>query len=130
MFPFFGDSLTQITCFSSAEGETTWLHSEKVSSWPGSPVERGWRYLRTSLEQYDNPSNDYAYCKAVSEKILEFDRSKSLPSWLISLLQENQPEYLIRTFLRFELISEALKHSLSLVQKVRFHLFFSGIPLS
>ncbi|GJJ16272.1 hypothetical protein Clacol_010568 [Clathrus columnatus] len=100
-----------------AEDGTTWLHSEKVSSWPGSPIERGWRYLRTALEQYDSSNNEYAYRKAVSERILEFDRSNSLPSWLVLFFQDNQPEFLIRMFLRFELICEALEYSLSLVRK-------------
>ena len=28
-----------------------WLLTDKVSSWPGSPAERGWRYLRQCLER-------------------------------------------------------------------------------
>ncbi|KIJ26033.1 hypothetical protein M422DRAFT_236708 [Sphaerobolus stellatus SS14] len=94
-----------------------WLHSERVSSWPGTPIERGWRYLRISLEQHDTAAKDYAYRKAVVEKMLEFDRDGALPSWLVKFFQEHEPEYLVRTCLRFDLVREAVEYSLDLVKK-------------
>jgi len=94
-----------------------WLHSEHVASWPGTVVERGWRYLRTTLERHDTLDNDYVYRKAVVEKMLEFDRANALPSWMVRFFQEHQPEYLVRTCLRFDLIGEAVEYGLDLVKK-------------
>jgi hypothetical protein len=97
-----------------------WLRTERVMSWPGTVVERGWRYLRVTLEQHDETEREYAYRRAAVETMLEHERTRALPSWLITFFSEHQPEYLIRTCLRFDLINDALEHSLALVKKVRF----------
>lgn len=60
-----------------------WLLTDKVSSWPGSPADRGWRYLRQNLERYDNAGTDYSYNKAVLETLLTHDAALPLPPWLV-----------------------------------------------
>lgn len=82
-------------------------------------VERGWRYLRVMLEQHDTATSEYAYRRAAMETMLEHERTRALPSWLVDFFCEHLPEYLIRTCLRFDLINDALEHSLVLVKKVR-----------
>lgn len=60
-----------------------WLLTDKVSSWPGTPADRGWRYLRESLERYDSPETDYSYSQAVLETLLSSDSSSPPPPWLL-----------------------------------------------
>ena len=74
--------------------------------------------MRVTLEQHDTAENEYAYRKATVEKILEFDRTGALPSWLVKFFEEHQPEYLIRTCMRFGLVDDAIEYSLELVKKV------------
>ncbi|EJD01293.1 uncharacterized protein FOMMEDRAFT_158427 [Fomitiporia mediterranea MF3/22] len=93
-----------------------WLLTDKVSSWPGSPADRGWRYLRQCLERYDSAETDYSYSKAVLETVLAND-SSSPPSWLLQIIEEHHPEHLIRTYLRFGDIEEALEQTLKLIRK-------------
>jgi len=100
-----------------AEDTSDWLLTDKVSSWPGTPVDRGWRYLRQSLERHDDPDTDYRYTKTVLETILEFDRSSPPPPWLIHSLEVHHPEYLIRTCLRYDHLESALEHTLSLMRR-------------
>ncbi|OSX60529.1 hypothetical protein POSPLADRAFT_1066767 [Postia placenta MAD-698-R-SB12] len=100
-----------------AEDTSDWLLTDKVSSWPGTPVDRGWRYLRQALERHDGPETDYKYSKMVLETILENDRSSPPPPWLIYSLEVQHPEYLIRTCLRYDNLESALEHTLSLVRK-------------
>lgn len=120
-----------------------WLLTDNVSSWPGTPADRGWRYLKLALERHDGPDTDYRYNKAVLEAILSHDRALPPPPWLIQTLEVSLPrhsvpgrlrslpppsplshsqdhhhEYLIRTNLRFDILEGALEHTLSLVRKV------------
>jgi len=101
------------------EETTLWLHTELVSSWPGTAIDRGWRYLRMTLEQHDFPETEHAYRKASLEKMLEWGGAKTgaLPSWLVGFFEEKQPEYLIKTFLRFGMVQEAVEEGLGLVRK-------------
>ncbi|EIW82466.1 hypothetical protein CONPUDRAFT_123432 [Coniophora puteana RWD-64-598 SS2] len=98
------------------EDTSDWLVTDKVSSWPGTAADRGWRYLRQALEQHDGPKTDHKYTKSAYETVLAFDRSPP-PPWLINSLEEQHPEYLIRTSLRFDAIVSAMEHTLSLVKK-------------
>lgn len=126
------------------EDTSDWLLTDNVSSWPGSPANRGWRYLRVALERHDSTETDYKYSKTAFETILSSDRSSPPPPWLIHSLevraashqlkscmimltdmQENHHEYLIRTTLRYDIIESALEHTLSLLRKVR-----SFLPLT
>jgi len=50
--------------------------------------------------------------------MLEFDRDGALPSWLVKFFQEHEPDYLVRTCLRFDLVVEAVEYGLDLVKKV------------
>ncbi|KAF9246881.1 nucleoporin Nup120/160-domain-containing protein [Melanogaster broomeanus] len=99
------------------EDTSDWLLTDNVSSWPGSPADRGWRYLKLALERHDGPDTDYRYSKATLEAMLSHDRSSPPPPWLIQTLEEHHHEYLIRTSLRFDLLESALDHTLSLVRK-------------
>jgi nuclear pore complex protein Nup160 len=99
------------------EDTSDWLLTDNVSSWPGSPADRGWRYLRVALERHDSAQTDYKYSKTAFETILSSDRSSLPPPWLVHSLEENHHEYLIRTSLRYDIIESALEHSLSLLRK-------------
>lgn len=107
---------------------------DKVSSWPGTPAERGWRYLRHALESHDGPATEHRYSKAVLETILAHDRATEPPPWLITILevrlsyagegasadaagQEHHPEFLIRAHIRYENIDYALDSALSHLRK-------------
>jgi nuclear pore complex protein Nup160 len=122
-----------------------------VSSWGGSPADRGWRYLRESLKRHDSPETDYRYTKTALETVLNFWSSPP-PPWLIQqlevsslslryphrhsnlILQEHHHDYLIRVSLRFGNLEQAIDYTLSLVRKVNFRrshrrfkiLFFSS----
>ncbi|KAG5654657.1 hypothetical protein H0H81_009905 [Sphagnurus paluster] len=71
------------------EDTSGWLLTDKVSSWTGTPADRGWRYLRQSLKQHDDAETDYKYTKATLETILGADSSSSPPPWLIHILEVN-----------------------------------------
>lgn len=122
---------------SSEEDTSDWLLTDKISSWPGTAADRAWRYLRQVLDQHDGPQTGFAYSKMTLETILGFDRSSSPPPWLIFLLevsghkslryttssdkhpQIQHPEYLIRTYLRYEVLETALEYTLTMLRKVR-----------
>ncbi|EMD40997.1 hypothetical protein CERSUDRAFT_43484 [Gelatoporia subvermispora B] len=106
-----------------SEDTSDWLLTDKVSSWPGTPADRGWRYLRQSLDRHDSPETDFRYSKVTLETILGYDRLSPPPPWLVHALeatdtprQARHPEYLIRTFLRFELLEAALEHTLAMMR--------------
>ncbi|OBZ71774.1 hypothetical protein A0H81_08206 [Grifola frondosa] len=99
------------------EDTSDWLLTDKVSSWPGTPADRGWRYLRQSLERHDGPETDYRYTKVTFETTLAWDRTSPPPPWLIHTLEAQHPEYLIRTCLRYEVLESALEHTLSLMHR-------------
>ncbi|KAJ7672857.1 nucleoporin Nup120/160-domain-containing protein [Mycena rosella] len=99
------------------EDNSDWLLTDKISSWPGSPADRGWRYLRQSLERHDGPDTDYKYAKITLETILSLQRASPPPPWLIHSLEEHHHEYLIRVNLRYENFDQSIAHTLSLIQK-------------
>ncbi|KNZ75687.1 Nuclear pore complex protein [Termitomyces sp. J132] len=99
------------------EDTSDWLLNDDLASWSGTPVERGWRYLRQSLQQYDSAETDHKYSKATLETILGADRTSSPPPWLINILEENHHEYLIRISLRYDNLEAAIEHTLSLIRK-------------
>jgi hypothetical protein len=109
----------------------------------GTPSDRGWRYLRQSLERHDGPDTNLRYSKVVFETITGLERASTPPPWLIHRLEvmipllcyynffeksycallkkkEHDLEWLIRACMRFELLELALELTLSLVHKVRF----------
>jgi len=88
-----------------------------VTSWAGTTSDRGWRYLRQSLERYDGPDTDLRYSKVVFETITGMERASTPPPWLIHKLEERDPEWLIRACMRFELLELALELALSLIHK-------------
>ncbi|KAJ7122853.1 nucleoporin Nup120/160-domain-containing protein [Mycena epipterygia] len=99
------------------QDNSDWLLTDKVSSWPGSPADRGWRYLRQSLERHDGPDTDFKYTKTTLETILSLQRTWPPPPWLIHSLEEHHHEYLIRVNLRYEKFDQCISHTLSLIQK-------------
>lgn len=100
-----------------AEDTSDWLLTDKVSSWPGTPADRGWRYLRQALERHDGPETDFKYSKVTLETILEYDRASPPPPWLVHTLETQHPEYLIRTCLRYDSLDSALDHVLALMRR-------------
>ena len=118
------------------EDSSDWLLTDNVSSWPGTSADRGWRYLRQTLERHDNAETDYKYTKVAFDTIIAFNGTTRPPLWLVRSLEvsgkwpqhfshvihpppkAHDPEYLIRTYLRYEAISSALAHTLSLIRKV------------
>ncbi|KAF7301595.1 hypothetical protein MIND_00725000 [Mycena indigotica] len=99
------------------EDNSDWLLTDKVSSWPGSPADRGWRYLRQVLERYDGPDTDYRYTKITLETLLGTQRTTPPPLWLIHSLEEHHHEYLIHATLRSGDFDQCIAHTLSLIQK-------------
>ncbi|KAE9395644.1 hypothetical protein BT96DRAFT_997448 [Gymnopus androsaceus JB14] len=99
------------------EDTSDWLLTDNVSTWPGSPADRGWRYLRESLKRHDGIETDFNYTKIALETILSVQAS-SPPPWLVSVLEDHHHEYLIRVSLRFGNLDQAVDHTLSLIQKV------------
>ncbi|KAJ7873395.1 nucleoporin Nup120/160-domain-containing protein [Mycena olivaceomarginata] len=99
------------------EDNSDWLLTDKVSSWPGTAADRGWRYLRQSLERHDGPDTDYKYTKITLETILGLQRTSPPPPWLIHSLEEHHHEYLIRVNLRYENFDQCISHTLSMIQK-------------
>ncbi|KAK7060140.1 hypothetical protein VNI00_000904 [Paramarasmius palmivorus] len=93
-----------------------WLLTDKVSSWGGSPADRGWRYLRESLKRHDSSETDYKYTKTALETVLNFWSSPP-PPWLVQQLEEHHHDYLIRVSLRFGNLEQAIDYTLSLVRK-------------
>ncbi|KAG6329594.1 hypothetical protein ID866_9496 [Astraeus odoratus] len=80
------------------EDTSDWLLTDNVASWPGSPADRGWRYLKMALEQYDGPETDFAYSKATLEAILAHDRTSSPPPWLVHILEVSRYSLLLNYF--------------------------------
>ncbi|KAJ7590746.1 nucleoporin Nup120/160-domain-containing protein [Mycena floridula] len=98
------------------EESSYWLLTDKVSSWPGSPADRGWRYLRQSLERHDDHETDFAYTKVAFETVMMYQRSPP-PPWLIQALEKHHHEYLIRSSLRYDSMDRAIEYTLSLIRK-------------
>ncbi|KIK65722.1 hypothetical protein GYMLUDRAFT_158902 [Collybiopsis luxurians FD-317 M1] len=99
------------------EDTSDWLLTDNVLTWPGSAADRGWRYLRESLKRHDGTETDFKYTKITLETILGVQAS-SPPPWLVQVLEENHHEYLIRVYLRFGNLDQAIEHTLSLIRKV------------
>ncbi|KAI6004184.1 nucleoporin Nup120/160-domain-containing protein [Pisolithus albus] len=99
------------------EDASDWLLTDNAASWPGSPADRGWRYLKLALERHDGPETDYRYSKATLEAIFAHDRSFSPPPWLVRVLEDYHHEYLVRTSLKFDALESALEHTLSLIRQ-------------
>jgi nuclear pore complex protein Nup160 len=71
-----------------SEDTTDWLLTDKVTSWAGTPSDRGWRYLRQSLERHDGgPDTDLRYSKVVFETITGLESASTPPPWLIHRLE-------------------------------------------
>ena len=53
------------------------------------------------------------------ERLLALDQVVPPPARLTQFFQEREPEYLIRTYLRYDMVSTALDYTLTLVEEVR-----------
>lgn len=49
---------------------------------------------------------------------MDTNRTSSPPTWLTAFLQDREPEYLIRTCLRYHMVLPAIDYTLSMIQKV------------
>ncbi len=74
-----------------SEDATDWLLTDKVTSWVGTLSDRGWRYLRQSLERHDGPDTGLRYSKVVFETITGLERASTPPPWLIQRLEVTIP---------------------------------------
>ncbi|KAG9016926.1 hypothetical protein FRB93_009456 [Tulasnella sp. JGI-2019a] len=101
------------------EQEAPWLLFDGIRSCEGTPVTRAWRYLQESLERNDTVDTDFECRKVVLKRILDEDREFRLPGWLIQFFEQHQPEDLIRMCLKYDLLQEALRHSINLVKRVQ-----------
>ncbi|RXW24637.1 hypothetical protein EST38_g1210 [Candolleomyces aberdarensis] len=99
--------------------DSDWLLTDSSITWSGSTADRAWRFLRQSLERHDGAETDHRYTKACLETIISLDRSSPPPPWLLQIIQNHHPEYLIRLSLRYENIEDAVSYMLDLVKKVR-----------
>ncbi|TFY82965.1 hypothetical protein EWM64_g1046 [Hericium alpestre] len=99
-----------------SEDTSDWLLTDKATSWPGTPADRGWRYLRQALERYDSQATDFKYTKAVFQTVLGYDRSSMPPPWLVRSLEEHHSEWLIRTCLRYEMFEMALEQTKAMIR--------------
>jgi len=99
------------------EDTSDWLLTDSISTWSGSAADRGWRYLRESLKRHDGIEIDYKYTKIALETILSVQSSPP-PPWLVKVLEEHHPEYLIRASLRFGNLDQAIDQTLSYIQKI------------
>ncbi|KAK7061352.1 nucleoporin Nup120/160-domain-containing protein [Favolaschia claudopus] len=99
------------------EDNSDWLLTDKISSWPGTAADRGWRFLRQSLDRHDGPNTDHKYTKITLETILGLQRTSPPPPWLIHSLEEHHPEYLLRVNLRYENFDQCITHIFSMIQK-------------
>ncbi|KAF8314772.1 hypothetical protein DL93DRAFT_2167187 [Clavulina sp. PMI_390] len=97
--------------------EVPWLMGDRMLGWEGTNIQRAWRLLRTMLDAHDSLGNGWAYRKAVLARILEIDRHSRVPSWLVDFFEEEEPEYLIRSQLKYGLVEEALRYTLNMVRK-------------
>jgi hypothetical protein len=74
-------------CLLSTEEAPDWLLTDKVSSWPGTPSDRGWRYVRQMLERHDGLKTQWRYSQTVLEVLLSHDRQIAPPPWLVTVLE-------------------------------------------
>lgn len=86
LFDFFARS-SDVDLWLRSEDTTDWLLTDKVTSWVGTPSDRGWRYLRQSLERHDGPDTGLRYSKVVFETITGLERASTPPPWLIQRLE-------------------------------------------
>ncbi|THH14049.1 hypothetical protein EW146_g6244 [Bondarzewia mesenterica] len=100
-----------------SEYTSDWLLTDNAASWPGTPADQGWRYLKQALDRHDSAETDMKYTKIVFETISGFDRSSPPPPWLVQSLVEYHPDWLIRTALRYDILEFALEQTLSLIRK-------------
>ncbi|CCA68133.1 hypothetical protein PIIN_02000 [Serendipita indica DSM 11827] len=96
--------------------EERWLLQDRAMIWEGEPISKAWRLLQDSLERHDTSDSGWQYRKTCLERILEADRSSSPPTWLATFFQDREPEYLIRTCMRYHLILPALDYTLLMIQ--------------
>ncbi|KAG9053963.1 hypothetical protein FS842_006599 [Serendipita sp. 407] len=100
-----------------SQHESHWLTRERVVGWEGEVHQKGWRLLQESLERHDTPSTGWQYRKNCLERIMDTDRTSIPPSWLTAFFQEREPEYLIRTCLRYQLILPAIEYTILMIKK-------------
>jgi hypothetical protein len=81
------ESLNIFAELTLASSEETWVLTESTSTWAGTTAaDRAWRFLRRTLDMYDNAKTDYAYSKIVYE-ILVSNQDQRPPAWLVTSLQ-------------------------------------------
>jgi len=97
--------------------ERGWLEDEIVALWEGTTIQKAWRLLQHSLERHDSGTTGWQYRKTCLERIMDTDRLSAPPTWLTAFLQDREPEYLIRTCLRYHMVLAAMDYTLCMIQK-------------
>ncbi|RKP08682.1 nucleoporin Nup120/160-domain-containing protein [Thamnocephalis sphaerospora] len=83
----------------------------------GSPASRVWKLLKQLLDRYDSAKTQHRYRLLVLNEILHADRSMRIPAWLVQFYSTNNPEDLIRVYLKYDLLEDAAKHALRQIEK-------------
>lgn len=97
--------------------------SDRTSGWTGSLAERAWRYLKLNLEIEDarGPETVWRHRVIVLERLLALRRSDGgkleVPLWLLGWFENEQPELLIKVYLKTDRVDEALQAAIRWVQK-------------
>ncbi|KAG8811352.1 hypothetical protein FRC17_002511, partial [Serendipita sp. 399] len=101
----------------SSEKESHWSGREMVVGWEGNKTQKAWRLLQESLDRHDTSSTGWQYRKNCLERIMDQDRTSTPPTWLTAFFQEREPEYLIRTCLRYQLTLAAIDYTILMIKK-------------
>lgn len=97
--------------------------SDRTSGWTGPLADRAWRYLKLNLEIEDarGPETVWRHRVSVLERLLALRRSDGgkleVPQWLLKWFEEEQPELLIKVYLKTDRVDEALQAAIQWVQK-------------
>lgn len=109
-----------------AKGWSFLTTCDRTSSWIGSPAQKAWRYLRLNLEIEDaasGPQTRWKHRVVTLERLLSLSPGEGgqgkipIPVWLTTWFQHNQPEMLIRAYLKSGLIDDALHACLTWIQE-------------
>ncbi|KAJ3123980.1 hypothetical protein HK098_001466 [Nowakowskiella sp. JEL0407] len=85
-------------------------------TWDGTPSQCAWQNLRELLRKHDKAATGYSCHRAVAVKIMQTDLKSALPLWLVQFFKENEPEFLIREYMKCGLIDEATYFTISFLR--------------
>ncbi|KAK0546304.1 hypothetical protein OC846_004963 [Tilletia horrida] len=92
--------------------------SEWAANWDGPAAERAWDYVRIHLEMYDTAESGWRYRQAVLDRCLALGVSVSVPGWLVEWFHRHNTDALMRSYVQFGRVDEALEEGIRLVKDV------------